>query len=139
MVHYKVKNVSIDGHEQELAGAVFINDASYLVGKCTEAEIVGNGMVVNVMDDVELRVAVGEVVLFVVVKSFEEAGNYGVRDRGRDTNARPFWCGTSNPFTWLSHVAFGCSWAWWEIFGDSLLGEMGSTTEESLSDRGKQG
>jgi hypothetical protein len=139
MVHYEETNVSIEGHERELAGAVVINDASYLVSKCTEAENVGNGMVGNVVNDVEVRVAIGEVVLFIVVEGVEEAGHHGVRDRGRDTNARLFWSGTSKPFMGLLHVAFGCSWAWWEIFGDGLLGEMGSTVEESTSDCGKKG
>jgi hypothetical protein len=96
-------------------------------------------MVVNVANDVEMWVAFGEVVVFVVVEGVEEAGHKGVRDRGRYTNARPFWSGILKTFTWLFHVAFGRSLAWWEIFGDGLLGEIGSTPEESLLDRGKQG
>jgi len=139
MVPNKKTNISIEGHEQELAGAVVINDAGCLVGKRAIAENVGNGMVVNVINDVEMRVAVGEVVIFVMVKGFVKAGHHRASDRGRDTNARLFWSGTAKPFTWLFHLAFGRSWAWWEIFGDGLLGEMGSTVEESLLDCGKQG
>jgi hypothetical protein len=107
MVHYKKTKVSIERHEQELASAVVINNAGYLVGKRAKADNVGNEMVVDVVDDVEMRVAVREVVIFVVVKVVEEAEHYGVIDRGRDTNARPFWSGTSKPFTWLFYVAFG--------------------------------
>ena len=86
-----------------------------------------------------MRVAFGEIVVFVVVEGVDEAGHHGVRDRGRDTNARLFRGGTLKAFRWLFHVAFACNWAWWEIFGDNLLGEMGSTVEEFLSDCGKQG
>ncbi len=50
MAHYEKTKVLIKGHEQELAGAVIINDTGYLVGKRTEAENVGNGMVVNVIN-----------------------------------------------------------------------------------------
>jgi hypothetical protein len=107
MVHYKKTNVSIERHEWGLAGAVIINNAGYLVSERSIAENIGNGMVIDVIDDVEMRVANGEVVVIVVVKGFEEAGHHGVRDRGRDTDARPFWSGTSKPFTWLFHVAFG--------------------------------
>jgi hypothetical protein len=139
MVHYKKTNISIKGHEQELASVDVINNTGYLVGKHAEAENDGNGMVVDIVDDVEVRVAVSKVIVFVMVEGVGEARHHGVRDRGWDTNARLFWSGTSKPFTGLLHVAFGCSWARWEIFGDSLLGEMGSTAEESLSDRGKQG
>jgi hypothetical protein len=139
MVHYGKANVSIKGHERELAGVVVINNAGFLVRKRAKAENIGNGMVVDVVDDVEIRFVIREVVLFVVVEGFEEAGHHGVRDRGRDTNARPFRSGTLKPFTWLFHVAFGRSWAWWEKFGDGLLGEMGRTAEESLSYHGKQG
>ncbi len=96
-------------------------------------------MVVDVVDDVEMRVGFGEVVVFIVVEGVEEAGYHRVRDRGWDTNARLFRGGILRAFMWLLHVAFGRSWAWWEIFGDGLLGEMGSTAEESLLDRGKQG
>ncbi len=96
-------------------------------------------MVVNLIDGVEMSVAIGEVIVFVMVVGFEEAGHHGVRDRGQDTNARPFQSGTSKHFTWSFHVAFGCSWAWWEIFGDGLLGEMGRTAQKSSLDCGKQG
>jgi hypothetical protein len=139
MVHNEKTNVSIKGHERELACAVIINDAGYLVGKRSETENVGNRMVINIVDNVEMGVAIGEVIVFVVVEGFKEARHHGVRDRGRDTNARPFWSGTLKPFTWSFHVAFGRSWAWWKIFGEGLLGEMGSTAEETLLDRGKQG
>jgi hypothetical protein len=95
-------------------------------------------MVVNVIDDVEMRLAAREHIVFLVVEGVEEAGHHRVRDRGWGTNARPFWSGTSKPFMWLFHVAFGCSWTWWETFGDGLLGEMGSIAEESLLDCSKQ-
>jgi hypothetical protein len=95
-------------------------------------------MVINVVNDVELRVADKEVVIFIVVKGVEETGHHGVRDRGRDTNARLFWSGTLKPFTFVL-CGLGCSWARWEIFGDGLIGEMGSTADESWLDCGKQG
>jgi hypothetical protein len=109
MVHYKKTNVSIEGHEWEFAGAVVIKDASYLVGKRTEAENVGSGMVVDIVNDVEMRVAIGKVIVFIVVKGVEEAGYQGVRDRGRDTNTRPFRSCTLKSFMWSFHVAFGRS------------------------------
>jgi hypothetical protein len=64
---YEKTNVSVEGHEWELAGAVIINNAGYLFGKCAKAESVDNGMVLNVIDDVEMWVAFGEVVVFIVV------------------------------------------------------------------------
>ncbi len=51
-------NISIEGHEREVAGAVIINDAGYLVGERAKAENVGNGMVVDVVNDVEMGVAI---------------------------------------------------------------------------------
>ncbi len=63
-------------------------------------------MVFDVVDDVEVWVAIGKVVVFIMAEGVEEAGPHGVRERGRDTNGRLFRSGTSKPFTESLHVAF---------------------------------
>jgi hypothetical protein len=77
MVHYKETNVADGQHEGELAGAVRVDDAGDFVCKSSKAEDVGNGMVVNVVNEIEARADVGDVV---ILDGFDEARHDGVRD-----------------------------------------------------------
>ena len=52
---YKETYISIEGHVWKITGAVIIYDASYFVGKCSKAEHVGNGFVLNIIDFVVWR------------------------------------------------------------------------------------
>ena len=74
MVHDEKANVAVERCVRELAGTVVVNDPCYFVGKRAEAENVGNGVVVDVIDDVESWVCVGDVIL-VVSRGLVEAGH----------------------------------------------------------------
>ncbi len=103
MVHYKETNVAIKEHEGNLAGAVVVDDAGVFVGKSPEAEDVGNGIVIDVVDEIEAGVDIGDVI---VLNGFNKAGHDRVRDKARGTNVGSFRGGALNAFPGLFHVAF---------------------------------
>jgi hypothetical protein len=47
MIHYKETYISVKGHVWEISSTVVIYNACHFVGKCSKAEYVGNGFVLN--------------------------------------------------------------------------------------------
>jgi hypothetical protein len=103
MVLYKKTNIAVKRHEGELADAVVVDNAGDFVGKCPEAEDVGNGTVVDVVDEIVVGVDVGDVI---ILDGFNEVGHDGDRDGDGDTDARSFRGDALNAFPGLFHVAF---------------------------------
>ncbi len=65
------------------------------VGKSSKAEDVGNGMVVDVVDEIEVGVGVGDIV---VLDGLNKARHDGVSNKDRGTNAGSFRGGAANAF-----------------------------------------
>ena len=102
----KKTNIVIKGHVWEFSGAVVVDDAGDFVCKRAVSESVGNGLVINVVNDVALRSHVGRVIFGIGVIGFNTIGHAGVRDRSQDTDAWLFQSGRMNSFARTLHVAF---------------------------------
>jgi hypothetical protein len=50
MIHYQETYISIEGHVWEITGAVIMYNTGHFVGKCSKAEYLGNGFVLNFID-----------------------------------------------------------------------------------------
>ena len=83
MVHYEKTNVAIEGHVEEFAGAVVVDDTRDFVCKCAEAEHIGVGLVIVVVDDVVMLGHMGNVVVGVEIVGFNKAGMLGSRTEAR--------------------------------------------------------
>ena len=94
---------SVKGHEGEVSREVVVNDAGDFVGKSPKAEDVGNGMVVDVVDEIEAGVNILDVI---VLNWFDGAGHDGVSNKDRCIDAGSFRGGAENTFPGLFHVAF---------------------------------
>jgi hypothetical protein len=103
MVHYKKTNVAIKRYEAELAGTVVVDNTGDFFGYSHKAEDVGDGIVVDDVNEIEVRVDIGDIV---VLDGFNKARHDGVRDKDRGTDAGSFRGGASNAFLGLFHVAF---------------------------------
>jgi hypothetical protein len=86
----KKTNIAVKGHEGEFASAVVIDNVGDFVCKRTEAEHVGDGLVVDVIDDVVMLSCVGNVVGEVGIVGFDKAGHAGVRDGSQDLDVGLF-------------------------------------------------
>ncbi len=64
MIHYKERYISVKGHVWEITGAVIIYYTGHFVGKCSKAEHVGDGFVLNFIDYVGWQVAGQVIMLF---------------------------------------------------------------------------
>ena len=64
MIHYEESYISVEGHVWEITGAVIIYNAGHSVGKCSEAEHIGDGFVLNFIDYVGWRVVGLVIMLF---------------------------------------------------------------------------
>ncbi len=61
------KKVAVERHEGEVACAVVVDDTGVFVGKGTKAEHVGNGLIVDIIN--EGRMGLVAVVLMVVIRN----------------------------------------------------------------------
>jgi hypothetical protein len=102
MVHYKKTNVAIKRHEGEFAASVIVDNAGDFVSKCPKAEDVDNGMIINVVNEIEEGVNNRDVI---VLDGFDDAGHDGVRDGDEGTDGRSFQGSASNAFPGLFHLA----------------------------------
>ncbi len=73
--------------------------------KSPKAENVGDGMVVDVVHEVEVRGISGVIVVIIITVLFE-VGHDGVWDGNRDTKSGSFWSGATNALLGLFHVPF---------------------------------
>ncbi len=51
MIHHKKTYVAIKQHEGEVACAVVVDDTGVFVGKGTKAENVGNGLIIDIINE----------------------------------------------------------------------------------------
>ncbi len=102
-------NVAVEGHVGEFTCIVVVDDTGDFVCKCAEAEHIGNGLVIVVVDDDVLLGRMGNVIVGVGIVGFDKAGHVGVRDGSRDLDAGLFWSGRKIPlhgcFMWPFEVA----------------------------------
>ena len=96
MVHYEKTYVAVKGHVWEFTSAVIVDDTGDFVCKCAEAEHIGDGLVIVVVNDVVLLGRMGNVVVGVGIVGFDKAGHAGVWDGSRDVDAGLFWSGRMN-------------------------------------------
>ncbi len=107
MVHDKKTYIAVEGHVGEFACAVVVDDTGDFVCECAKAEHIGNGLIIVVVNDVMVLLGrMGNIVIGVGIMGFDKAGHAGVRDGGRDTDARLFWSGRTNSLARTFHVAF---------------------------------
>ncbi len=67
MVHHEKTYVDIERHEGEVACAVVVDDTNVFVSKGTKAEHVGNGLIVDIINEGGAELVA--VVLVVVVRN----------------------------------------------------------------------
>ena len=77
MVHYKKTNVAVEGHVGEFAGAIVVDNTGDFVCKHAKAQHVGNGLVVEDVDDVVMLSCVGNVVGGIGIVGFVRPGMLG--------------------------------------------------------------
>jgi hypothetical protein len=103
----KKTNIAVKGHVGEFACAVVVDDTGDFVCKCAKAELIGNGLVIVVVNDVMVLLGRrGKIVVGVGIVGFDKAGHDGVRDGVRDADAGLFWSGRTNSLVRTFHVAF---------------------------------
>ncbi len=106
VVHYKETNVAVKGHVWEFSSAVVVDNSGDFVCECAKAEHVGNGLVINVANDVVMMSHVGSVVVGIGILGLDKTGHAGVRDGSRDKDAGLFRSGRTISFAGILHVAF---------------------------------
>ena len=123
MVHHKETNVAIKQHEGEVTSAFIVDDSCVLVGKSAKTEHIGDGFVVNVVNECWSRATA------VVVVIGNEAWQCICMDAGGIRHwiwqvracdgwlARP-WCRTYDAFAGSLHMTFRCGRAGHELLLD---------------------
>ncbi len=67
MVHNGKTNVAVEQHEGEVACAVVVDDTGVFVGEGAKAEHVGNGLIIDIIN--EGRTGLVAIVLMVIVRN----------------------------------------------------------------------
>ncbi len=135
VVHQEKTYVAIKQHEGEVACAVVVDDTGVFVGKGAKAEHVGDGLIVDIIN--EGGTGLVAAVLVVVIRN--KAQHNRLMDAwgtGRVWKEGMGWfgCCAAQVFVWPFNVAFQCCGAWHKIFLDGLGIEVLGTAEEASTD-----